>query len=371
MPWALCAKLIDASGTNARALPRRHAPIHSNVSFILCAALKLQRATPPSRAKRKRTASNLFSSSPEKAQPAKIKRKTARQKADFAPHPPERYHTRTMRVDHHARVPPPPPPRPPLTHARFNSTAPPTRLVRATARHGGVCAHNALTPIPTRRPHIYVHRPLHPALLLYGIIPHPHKYPLPTQHPVQLSSRPHCPSSPPPVRVITASYSFRPSPPFTSLRTLSPPSCPHPSCCTPSVLVSPPTPLLYIQHPVLPMLHTGGYSDSPRHVRDFSHSHSQLYRSDMSQLPYHHHHHNQPQHPQMPDARYLPRARPRGDDGRFVPRAEDQLPADNHDRKVCGWCGRCQTSQWRVGPTTGSLGKFHFFCFCFRFCGPL
>lgn len=24
--------------------------------------------------------------------------------------------------------------------------------------------------------------------------------------------------------------------------------------------------------------------------------------------------------------------------------------------KVCGWCGRTSTSQWRVGPTNGSLG---------------
>ncbi|CAN8076999.1 unnamed protein product [Agarophyton chilense] len=55
------------------------------------------------------------------------------------------------------------------------------------------------------------------------------------------------------------------------------------------------------------------------------------------------------------DSRYLSRARPRGDDGRFVPRAEEHHPADARDRKVCGWCRRTQTSQWRVGPTTGSL----------------
>lgn len=50
----------------------------------------------------------------------------------------------------------------------------------------------------------------------------------------------------------------------------------------------------------------------------------------------------------------MPRNRPRGDDGRFVPRADEEPPADNRDRKVCGWCRTTSTSQWRVGPTNGS-----------------
>eukprot|EP00177_Eucheuma_denticulatum_P000611 GFKZ01001099.1.p1 GENE.GFKZ01001099.1~~GFKZ01001099.1.p1 ORF type:complete len:403 (+),score=55.74 GFKZ01001099.1:91-1209(+) len=49
------------------------------------------------------------------------------------------------------------------------------------------------------------------------------------------------------------------------------------------------------------------------------------------------------------------RGRMRGDDGRFVPRADDPPVIDPRDRKVCGWCGTTTTSQWRVGPTNGSV----------------
>lgn len=84
--------------------------------------------------------------------------------------------------------------------------------------------------------------------------------------------------------------------------------------------------------------------------------------------------------------------RVRGDDGRFISRTEMINPVYNHHHryqqqhqhnptyhrttvtsnsnsnspntlvpgslKVCGWCGRTSTSQWRVGPTNGSLGMF-------------
>eukprot|EP00178_Gracilaria_changii_P016698 TRINITY_DN479_c4_g1_i3.p1 TRINITY_DN479_c4_g1~~TRINITY_DN479_c4_g1_i3.p1 ORF type:complete len:305 (+),score=51.99 TRINITY_DN479_c4_g1_i3:85-915(+) len=66
-------------------------------------------------------------------------------------------------------------------------------------------------------------------------------------------------------------------------------------------------------------------------------------------------HHPAPSPLPSADSRFLNRARPRGDDGRFVPRADEHHDADSRNRKVCGWCGRTQTSQWRVGPTSGSL----------------
>lgn len=99
---------------------------------------------------------------------------------------------------------------------------------------------------------------------------------------------------------------------------------------------------------------------TPRHVRDIYLA--RLYRAsaDMNAFP-------QFDHTQdgLPDAsRYLtslPRVRPRGDDGRFVPRAEDELPVDTRERKICGWCRTSSTSQWRVGPTHGSVGKFLLF----------
>ena len=59
----------------------------------------------------------------------------------------------------------------------------------------------------------------------------------------------------------------------------------------------------------------------------------------------------------------FPHARPRGDDGRFVTRADEILPLDIRERKICGWCRTTTTSQWRVGPTDGSAGKFSYIFF--------
>lgn len=61
--------------------------------------------------------------------------------------------------------------------------------------------------------------------------------------------------------------------------------------------------------------------------------------------------------------------RARGGDGRFVARAEI-VTSDIPDGKVCGWCRTTVTSQWRVGPTTGSIGMplvFHYLFFSFLF----
>ncbi len=51
------------------------------------------------------------------------------------------------------------------------------------------------------------------------------------------------------------------------------------------------------------------------------------------------------------------RSRPRGNDGRFVPKAAVEQCVEEQKRKVCGWCLTSDTSQWRVGPTDGSAGK--------------
>lgn len=53
--------------------------------------------------------------------------------------------------------------------------------------------------------------------------------------------------------------------------------------------------------------------------------------------------------------RKISRARPRGHDGRFVPKAAIEQCVEDHERKMCGWCHTMDTSQWRVGPTDGSL----------------
>lgn len=55
--------------------------------------------------------------------------------------------------------------------------------------------------------------------------------------------------------------------------------------------------------------------------------------------------------------RKVPRTRPRGHDGRFVPKATVEQYVEEQERKVCGWCRTSDTSQWRVGPTDGSVGK--------------
>lgn len=55
--------------------------------------------------------------------------------------------------------------------------------------------------------------------------------------------------------------------------------------------------------------------------------------------------------------------RARGGDGRFVSRS-DMTSFEMTDGKRCGWCHTSSTSQWRVGPTTGSIGTF---LFLFRF----
>lgn len=52
------------------------------------------------------------------------------------------------------------------------------------------------------------------------------------------------------------------------------------------------------------------------------------------------------------------RARPRGQDGRFISKDHNISVVEEHDHKVCGWCGTSSTSQWRVGPPDASVGKF-------------
>lgn len=122
--------------------------------------------------------------------------------------------------------------------------------------------------------------------------------------------------------------------------------------------------LLLIPHPTpppisAPMLHSFYKDTAPRHVRDFYLA--RLCRAnnpEMNHYPPSYDHH--PDSVDDPASRYLalPRTRPRGDDGRFVPRADDDFQVDTRDRKVCGWCRTTSTSQWRVGPPNGSVGKF-------------
>lgn len=51
--------------------------------------------------------------------------------------------------------------------------------------------------------------------------------------------------------------------------------------------------------------------------------------------------------------------RARGGDGRFVSKS-DMISPEIYQRKTCGWCHTSSTSQWRVGTTSGSAGKFPF-----------
>ena len=62
--------------------------------------------------------------------------------------------------------------------------------------------------------------------------------------------------------------------------------------------------------------------------------------------------------------RKISRARPRGHDGRFVPKAAIEQCVEDHERKMCGWCHTMDTSQWRVGPTDGSLGELRSLPLC-------
>lgn len=58
----------------------------------------------------------------------------------------------------------------------------------------------------------------------------------------------------------------------------------------------------------------------------------------------------------------------RGPDGRFL--AKGVLPCDIDERparKVCGWCGTLKTTQWRIGPTSGSASMLLFLFIIMRY----
>ncbi len=74
-----------------------------------------------------------------------------------------------------------------------------------------------------------------------------------------------------------------------------------------------------------------------------------------------------PSHSDSHPPRKPTRSRPRGHDGRFVPKATVEHCFEELERKVCGWCHTSDTSQWRVGPTDGSAGKLCTFYSCSKF----
>lgn len=49
----------------------------------------------------------------------------------------------------------------------------------------------------------------------------------------------------------------------------------------------------------------------------------------------------------------------RGRDGRFLPKGTVPRDIDKQELpRICGWCNTTKTTQWRVGPTTGSARKW-------------
>lgn len=171
---------------------------------------------------------------------------------------------------------------------------------------------------------------------------------------------------------------------FSSLTAPSshfPPPFPEPPLLEPIAAaaassLSPPVSLRRPARPPTRMLHNFCKDSDSRHVRDFYMA--RLYRTGNADM--------NPVYGACPEMAVdehgqafgtMPRGRPRGEDGRFVPRADEEPPVDNRDRKVCGWCRTTTTSQWRVGPTNGSPSTYRYPAFLklpfrrFRFGGVM